>query len=81
MTYVASPINKARASWALAALKEFQRITGTDKGDAMSDLLSDLMHLSQQRPEGATNEEHYEDFRDALARAEDNLRAESQGED
>ena len=37
-------MNDDRAAWAAAALAEFQRITGTEDGDALGDLLCDLMH-------------------------------------
>ena len=36
--------NANRARWADVALNEFQRLTGADTGDAVSDLLADLMH-------------------------------------
>ena len=37
-------MNNDRAAWAAAALREFQRVTGTDDEDALGDLLCDLMH-------------------------------------
>lgn len=37
-------MNSDRASWASAALREFQRVTGTDDEDRLGDLLCDLMH-------------------------------------
>jgi hypothetical protein len=40
--------NDDRAEWAAAALREFQRRTGTDDEDALSDLLCDLMHWSDR---------------------------------
>jgi len=41
-------MNDNRATWAGAALKRFQSITGTDDEDALSDLLGDLMHWSDR---------------------------------
>jgi hypothetical protein len=37
-------MNDDRAQWAAVALREFQRATGTEDDDALSDLLCDLMH-------------------------------------
>jgi hypothetical protein len=37
-------MNDERADWAEAALGAFQEETGTDDGDAIGDLLSNLMH-------------------------------------
>jgi hypothetical protein len=37
-------LNERRAQWAAVVLLEFQRHTGADVGDAVSDLLCDLMH-------------------------------------
>lgn len=37
--------NNDRADWADRALQAFQMTTGTDRQDALSDLLCDLMHL------------------------------------
>lgn len=37
-------MNAARASWAGKALTLFMGTTGTDKADALADLLGDLMH-------------------------------------
>jgi hypothetical protein len=37
-------MNANRAEWADAALREFQRATGTEDDDALGDLLCDLMH-------------------------------------
>ena len=36
--------NDARAEWAGSALRFFQRSTGTDHSDALSDLLCNLLH-------------------------------------
>ncbi len=38
------PSNDSRAEWASHALDTFQRITRTDREDAVSDLLGNLMH-------------------------------------
>lgn len=37
-------MNDGRAAWAGAALRHFQSATGTDDGDALTDLLGDLLH-------------------------------------
>ena len=37
-------VNTDRAEWAEVALLAFMRKTGADREDALSDLLSDLMH-------------------------------------
>lgn len=37
--------NDDRAAWARHALTAFRRLTGTDREDALCDLLCDLMHL------------------------------------
>jgi len=42
-------MNDDRAQWAGAALREFQRITGCDREDALGDLLCDLMHWSDRK--------------------------------
>lgn len=60
-------MNQNRAAWAAHALTAFKAITGADPGDALADLLADLMHLVDQ--EGA-------DFMAALARARMNYDAE-----
>lgn len=41
-------MNDDRAEWALEALARFMQITGTDREDAVSDLLCDLMHLADR---------------------------------
>ena len=38
-------INDERAVWGRAAIEVFQDVTGSDDGDALGDLLGDLMHL------------------------------------
>lgn len=42
--------NADRARWALAALQEFQRRTGSENDTAVGDLLADLMHLCDRYP-------------------------------
>lgn len=44
MTYK-EPNNLDRAAWAETALDAFRAETGTDREDAVCDLLCDLMHL------------------------------------
>ena len=43
-------MNGQRAAWALAALEAFMEATGTDAGDAISDLVCDLVHLTDRQP-------------------------------
>jgi hypothetical protein len=43
--------NDDRAEWALQALETFQAATGTDDGDAISDLVADLLHLCDREGE------------------------------
>jgi hypothetical protein len=40
--------NNDRAKWAEAAIKEFERETGTDREDGLADLLCDLMHWADR---------------------------------
>lgn len=54
------PNNEDRAFWAQEALHFFQQVTGADDGDALADLLCDLMHLADRTPVA---------FADALRRA------------
>ena len=61
-------INTDRTAWAAAALQEFQRITGTDDGDALVDLLGDLMHWCDRNDA---------DFDTALSRARMHYEAET----
>jgi hypothetical protein len=49
-------MNDERACWAEYALGKFKERTGTDDEDAMSDLLSDLIHLAHVRGESFANE-------------------------
>ena len=39
--------NNDRAYWALKAVQEFMRQTGTDREDAVVDLICDLLHLAR----------------------------------
>lgn len=41
-------MNERRGEWAGAALQEYQRQTGADIEDAVSDLMADLMHWCDQ---------------------------------
>jgi hypothetical protein len=41
-------LNGDRAEWAARALRTFQAATGTDRDDALADLLGDLMHLADR---------------------------------
>lgn len=63
-------MNEDRAAWAACALRHFQRVTGTDDEDALSDLLCDLMHWSDRNDL---------DFEAALARAAMHYEAETEG--
>lgn len=62
-------MNDDRASWAGVALEAFMGQTGTDKEDALSDLLCDLMHYCDRNAEG---------FEAALERARVHYDAETQ---
>lgn len=66
-------MNDDRAHWALSALQEFRRLTGSDEEDALPDFLCDLMHLSDRRGD------HLESFDAALQRARDHYEAETAG--
>lgn len=61
--------NDDRAEWAEAAIKAFIKVTRTDRGDALADLLCDLMHWADRNDEEATGNEEMQDFDQALARA------------
>jgi hypothetical protein len=52
--------NDRRADWAHTVLREFQRLTGADTEDAVSDLLADLLHWCDR---------HGQDFDTELRRA------------
>ncbi len=63
-------MNGSRAEWATVALLEFRRQTGADVGDAVSDMLSDLMHWCDRNNQDFDVElrrarKHYEDETDA----------------
>lgn len=63
-------LNPNRALWAAAALGEFQRQTGADQADALSDLLADLMHWCDRYGQNFPKElrralDHYEEETDA----------------
>ena len=64
------PLNASRVRWAAAALEELQRQTGADLGDAVSDLLADLMHWCDRFGQSFPKElhralSHYEEETDA----------------
>lgn len=65
-------MNDDRADWAAAALRSFQRETGTDDEDALGDLLCDLMHWCDR---------NHADFEAALFRARGHYEAETTPED
>ncbi len=62
-------MNDLRAGRARAALHAFAAVCATDWEDALSDLLCDLMHLSDRDPAF--------DFSESLARAEAHYEAET----
>jgi hypothetical protein len=62
--------NDERAAWAEAAVTTFQSETGTDREDALCDLLCDLMHLSDR-------DEQLGDFETQLERAKGHYEAET----
>lgn len=64
--------NDERAEWAQNALAEFSQATGADGADALTDLLADLMHLSDRN---AT------DFEEMLKRARGHYREETDAEE
>jgi hypothetical protein len=65
-------MNDSRAGWAADAVTAFRSATGTDEGDAVSDLLADLMHWCDR---------HGQDFGHQLTRARDHYAAETLGGD
>lgn len=65
-------INESRAEWAEQAIRAFQDATQTDDGDALSDLLCDLMHWSDRNGK--------ESFATQLRRAEMHYEEETSGE-
>ena len=42
-------MNRMRAAWAAQAVKAFLNECGTDDGDAIPDLICDLLHLANQK--------------------------------
>ena len=60
-------MNRQRAAWAGHAVLAFQTDTGTDRKDAIADLLCDLMHLA---------DEEEDDFENMLTRAGQNYESE-----
>lgn len=44
-------MNDARADWAEVAIEAFMAETGTDPENAISDLIANLHHLSDRKPE------------------------------
>lgn len=44
-------MNDRRAHWAEMTLEYFMNLTGTDRLDAISDLLTDIEHLCDRKPE------------------------------
>jgi hypothetical protein len=66
-------MNDDRADWAGTALRTFQDLTGADHGDALCDLLCDLMHLCDRDDLGS--------FGVQLLRARRHYDAETAGEE
>lgn len=64
----ADGMNFDRASWADKAISAFRAATGTDREDALSDLLADLMHWADRAGYG---------FDEALDRARSHYEAET----
>ena len=65
MTTLINPTNDDRASRAAESLETFMATTGSDIGDALSDLLADLMHWADHNGQNFTQEHrraqgHYE---------------------
>jgi len=65
-------MNDSRAAWAGKVIDLFVLITGTDKEDALADLLADLIHWSDRQQLS---------FDCELARARGHYEAETLGED
>jgi hypothetical protein len=61
-------MNFDRASWADKAISTFRDATGTDMEDALSDLLTDLMHWADRAGYS---------FKEALDRARSHYKAET----
>ena len=66
-------MNDERAAWGKAALEAFQDLTRTDDGDAIGDLLSDLIHLCDRT-------DVFGEFEAALRRARMHYRDETHTE-
>lgn len=66
-------MNDDRSNWAETALQAFVDVTGTDREDAVADLLADLMHWCDRNSSLSFDEE--------LARARFHYNAETAGED
>lgn len=49
-------MNDSRAAWAEQALAEFMQATGTDREDALGDLLCDLMHWADRNDQNFNSE-------------------------
>jgi hypothetical protein len=64
-------MNPDRSSWADKAISAFRDATGTDREDALTDLLADLMHWADRAGYG---------FREALDRARSHYEAETTGD-
>lgn len=61
-------MNDRRAQWAKDAITHFQDATGADLGDALADLLCDVMHLCD-REARKDDWQAIQHFEDALERA------------
>jgi hypothetical protein len=48
--------NGKRAEWAAECVSKFQQLTGTDKEDAVADLVCDLMHWCSREKQDPMNE-------------------------
>jgi hypothetical protein len=66
-------MNDDRAEWADRAIESFRVATGTDREEALSDLLCDLMHLCDR-------DSHLGNFDTQLERARMHYDAETGGE-
>jgi len=65
-------MNNRRAAWAGQAIAAFMAATGTDREDAVADLLADLIHWCDRNGQAFGHE---------MARAKDHYQAETLGED
>lgn len=74
-------MNDDRADWAMIAIRAFQESTRTNLEDALSDLLCDLMHLSDRREafqdDADDPDSRIEEFEAALERARGNYEDET----